>query len=68
MQEKPLTSVILDVRVGERICVGDRLVVQLMHKSGLQSRLRVSAPRELSIKKQEEPATGVVPSMATSHR
>lgn len=58
------TSVILDVKVGERICVGDDVVVQLIYKSGLQSRLRVSAPREVRIKKQESSDVDVVPSMA----
>lgn len=58
------TSVILDVKVGERVCVGDDVTVQLIYKSGLQSRLRVSAPREVRIKKQESSDVDVVPSMA----
>ena len=58
------TSVILDVKVGERICVGDDVVVQLIYKSGLQSRLRVSAPRQVRIKKHESGDEEVVPSMA----
>lgn len=58
------TSVILDVKVGERVCVGDDVIVQLIYKSGLQSRLRVSAPREVRIKKQESSDVDVVPSMA----
>ena len=62
------TSVILDVKVGERICVGDDVAVQLIYKSGLQSRLRISAPREVRIKKVEEREGHVVPSMAISHR
>lgn len=58
------TSVILDVKVGERVCVGDDVIVQLIYKSGLQSRLRVSAPHEVRIKKQESSDVDVVPSMA----
>ena len=62
------TSVILDVKVGERVCVGDDVAVQLIYKSGLQSRLRISAPREVRIKKVDAPVSQVVPSMAISPR
>lgn len=64
MSEQKHTSVILDIRAGESIRVSDLVVVQLLHKSGNQSRLRITASRDLEIKKQESKLIDVVPSMA----
>lgn len=66
MSEGKHTSVILDIRHGESVRISDLVRVQLLHKSGNLSRLRVTAPRDMSIlidslDKPEE----VVPSMAT---
>lgn len=57
------TSVIWDIKAGESIRVSDLVVVQLLHKSGTQARLRITAPRDLSIKKHDEKWIDGVPSM-----
>ncbi|MEY4073546.1 MAG: Global regulator protein family [Pseudomonadota bacterium] len=64
MPDSKHSSVILDIRPGESIRVSDLVVVQLLHKSGHLSRLRITAPREMPIKMQSGPPC-VVPSMTT---
>ena len=44
----------LDVRPGEHLLLeGGRIVVELLDKSGKLARLRVTAPREVSIRREE---------------
>jgi sRNA-binding carbon storage regulator CsrA len=66
MAESKLSSLIIDVRPGERLAMSGRVTVELLHKSGQLARLRVTAPRDVQIVKdsshKEETA---VPSMAT---
>ncbi len=64
------TSMIVDVRPGESLALqGGLVMVELLHKSGQLARLRVTAPREVSIKKLSDAAstgaddTDTVPSM-----
>jgi hypothetical protein len=50
------TSMIVDVRPGESLELqGGLVTVELLHKSGQLARLRVTAPPEVSIRKQTEP-------------
>jgi sRNA-binding carbon storage regulator CsrA len=66
MSEAKHTSVILDIRHGESVRVSDLVRVQLLHKSGNLVRLRVTAPRDLSILKDSTVKPDeAVPSMAT---
>lgn len=62
MPEAKPTSVILDIRPGESIQVAGLVEVRLLQKSGRVSRLRVTAPKEMQIKKQAD-LSGFVPSM-----
>lgn len=55
---------ILEIRTGESVRISDSVVVQLLHKSGNHARLRVTAPKDMSIKKQASTPDGV-PSMPT---
>ncbi len=44
----------IDVRPGEHLMLeGGRIVVELLDKSGKLARLRVTAPRDVSIKREE---------------
>lgn len=66
MSEAKHTSVILDIRQGESVRIADLVRVQLLHKSGNLSRLRVTAPRNLSILiDSSDKPDEAVPSMAT---
>jgi sRNA-binding carbon storage regulator CsrA len=43
---------VLDLRSGERISLdGDRIKVELLHKSGQLVRLRVVAPRDVKVER-----------------
>lgn len=48
------TSVILDLRRGERIAVSGQVFVQLLSKSGNLARLRITAPEDVPIKKEQD--------------
>lgn len=66
MADDKLSSLIIDVRPGERLAVSGSVTVELLHKSGQLARLRVTAPRDVRIAKESpsrEP--DIVPSMAT---
>jgi sRNA-binding carbon storage regulator CsrA len=52
----------VDVAVGERLFIGDSVVVEVVAKSGQQARLRVLAPREDRIDRR--PAGELQTSMA----
>jgi sRNA-binding carbon storage regulator CsrA len=49
------SSLMLDLRPGESVAIGEDggVRVQLIHKSGQLARLRVIAPRDLPIQKQQ---------------
>ncbi len=60
-----LSSLIIDVRPGERLDLSGIVTVELVQKSGQLARLRVTAPREVSIeKKPAKDDEKDVPSMA----
>ena len=49
----PLSRKLIDIREGECIAVGDGVVmVELVHKTGRQARLQISAPRDVAIEKR----------------
>ena len=53
MQQRE-SCLILDVRPGEHISLdGARIKVELVRKSGQIARLRVTAPRDVAIKKEK---------------
>jgi len=66
MNRQPLSSLIVDVKPGERISFpgADRVSVELLHKSGKAARLRVTAPRDVEITRTEIDATDDVAGMA----
>jgi len=52
MADAKPTSMIVDVRPGDRLDLqGGLVTVELVQKSGQLARLRVTAPREVAIKK-----------------
>ena len=62
---KQKSSLIIDVRPGDSLDIhGGIVTVELVHKSGQLARLRVTAPREVQIKKVTSIHDLVVPSMA----
>jgi sRNA-binding carbon storage regulator CsrA len=52
MATAKLSSVIIDVRLGECLALSDVVTVELVQKSGQLARLRVTAPREVKIEKK----------------
>lgn len=59
------SSLVIDVRPGERLVVAGGVTVELVQKSGQLARLRVTAPRDVKIeRKQAVRDAHVVPSMA----
>jgi len=64
METPDTSSVILDLRTSEAIKVGGGIVIKLLHKSGNVSRLRITAPRTVTIKIQPGDTNDVAPSMA----
>lgn len=66
MTDKKLSSLIVDVRQGERLGLSGCATVELLHKSGQLVRLRITAPRDVQISKEPPiKPVDVVPSMAT---
>jgi len=56
----------IDVKPGDRICIGGHLVtIELLQKSGQLARLRVGAPPQVPIKKEQHDVGNVVTRMAT---
>lgn len=49
MAAQPLSTLTIDVRLGERLAVSGMAIVELVHKSGQVARLRVTAPRDVKI-------------------
>lgn len=67
--DQALSSLIIDVRPGERLAMSGCVTIEVLKKSGRISRLRVTAPRDVRItkdppEKRSEPS-GLVASMAT---
>ena len=60
MDKALLSSLIVDVKPGERISFpeADRVSVELLHKSGKAARLRVTAPRDVLIKREGNSGSG----------
>jgi len=60
MDKALLSSLIVDVKPGEKISFpgADHVCVELIHKSGKAARLRVTAPRDVSIKREESGSGG----------
>ena len=46
-----MSTLIIEVRPGERLALSGAATVELMHKSGQLARLRVSAPPHVAIEK-----------------
>lgn len=65
MPAHELSSLIVDVRPGERLALSGIVTVELVQKSGQLARLRVTAPREVSIHKEgrDKDMAQAVPSM-----
>ncbi len=61
------SNLIMDLRPGERLAFNGMVSVELIQKSGRVARLRVVAPREVSVKKEgkelDSTSRDVVPSM-----
>lgn len=64
--QQPLSTVTIDVRLGERLAVSGMAIVELVHKSGQVARLRVTAPRDVKIVREpaQDKQRGLVASMA----
>lgn len=63
-QHERRTSLVVDVRPGERLAVGGgKVTVELVQKSGQLARLRVTAPSDVKIERQAVRDGGAVPSM-----
>jgi sRNA-binding carbon storage regulator CsrA len=52
MADSAMTSLVVDMRPGERLTLSKLVTVELVQKSGRSARLRVVAPREVEIKKE----------------
>jgi hypothetical protein len=60
------TSLIVDVRPGERLNLSGAASVELVHKSGQLVRLRIIAPLDVTFEKVSSQQHEVVPSMTVS--
>lgn len=47
------SSLIIDVKPGERLAMSGESVIEVLHKSGQLARLKVTAPRSVKIERQE---------------
>lgn len=56
-----MSTLTVDVTVGDQLVIGDTVVVELLKKSGRNARLRLVAPREVAIRRTPLP---ISPSMA----
>jgi sRNA-binding carbon storage regulator CsrA len=52
---QPLSTLTVDVKLGERLAVSGMAIVELVHKSGQVARLRVTAPRDVKIVREPAP-------------
>lgn len=59
-----ISQLTVDVRPGEHLLLeGGRIIVELLDKSGKLARLRVTAPRDVKIEREEK-AVSLVPCVA----
>jgi hypothetical protein len=58
-----MSHVLIDMRPGERLALGGDVSVELIHKSGRAARLRITAPRDVVIEKNQTSVLSSVPSM-----
>lgn len=63
MHDRHCPGLVVDVKAGERLSFSGRATVELVYKSGSTARLRVVAPRDVTIKKEHGEHTNDVPSM-----
>ncbi len=56
-----MSTLTVDVSVGDQLVIGETVVVELLKKSGRNARLRLVAPREVAIRRTPLP---ISPSMA----
>ena len=42
-----------DLKIGDRIRIGDDVVIEIQKRSGVQVKLGIAAPREVSVYRQE---------------
>lgn len=56
-----MSTLTVDVAVGDQLVIGETVVVELLKKSGRNARLRLVAPREVAIRRTPLP---ISPSMA----
>ena len=62
-----LSTLTIDVKLGERLAVSGMAIVELVYKSGQVARLRITAPRDVKIIREpvsEETRRNDVASMA----
>lgn len=59
-----MSRLIIDVRPGEALALSGGATVELVQKSGQLARLRVTAPRDVTIEKKDSRSGKAVPSMA----
>lgn len=52
---QPLSTLTIDVKLGERLAVSGMAIVELVRKSGQVARLRVTAPRDVKIVREPAP-------------
>jgi sRNA-binding carbon storage regulator CsrA len=52
---QPLSTLTIDVKLGERLAMSGMAIVELVHKSGQVARLRVTAPRDVKIVREPAP-------------
>lgn len=50
-----LSTLTIDVKLGERLAVSGMAIVELVRKSGQVARLRVTAPRDVKIVREPAP-------------
>ena len=49
------SGLILDVKAGDTICIGDLIGVEILQKSGQKARLRITAPPAIMVTLQKAP-------------
>ena len=60
--EQAQSTIVIDVEAGERVSIGEDVVVELVAKSGRHARLKFRAPRSATIR--VDPVVLVATSMA----
>lgn len=60
MTQEPCSSLVFDVRAGERLALSGAATIELVHKSGQLCRLFVTAPRDVLVQLEKKPAPQAV--------